>query len=348
MAKQKRSKKARKAKKQQRRLAKLELKIQKGQVSQEQYQKVVNKLRGIGGKTLVAAKQYKQTKEGKQISVPTFRADSVRDIRSLIDEYRDLSTELSIYQRILITFRDKYNQSTSGEERKNYEDVLRATEQKQEKLEELKQKILKKSVSDEELHMIVTNMISAVDSERTSRNEERERSHSYIKEQRTTIDDLIKAGKDKIDSVIKDIENQTSRERLKVEFSTKQQERENRRLERLQERKLATDIFEAVGTVNTQVLVRVLSSLPSKTQQFIIDTLNKLIDEGRSDEIALNIRSYDYLLADSVIETYERYEDIDVVERSAYNLLRAIYGQKIPQNIIIGLDTALELDEKER
>ena len=134
---------------------------------------------------------------------------------------------------------------------------------------------------------------------------------------------------------------------IKVDQANLQFQNEVRVWYRDREFDRAMTIADLLGIMTNEQFATALSNLPVETQRFIIDeVLQPLVDEGRGKEVAENIKNNQAKLAASILEEWERYEDIDKIEQAALSLLEAIYGGNVPAEIKQALAWNLDIDER--
>lgn len=99
-----------------------------------------------------------------------------------------------------------------------------------------------------------------------------------------------------------------------------------------------TDIFQAV-------LDELMAQLPVKTQDFLLDCTNEVIDEVGLDVLQQRLRNNQMELTNLILEPYERYENIDRVEYTAQKFLQIIYAEHVPGRVMSKLSSVIELEE---
>ena len=340
MAKQKRSKKARKAKKQQRRLAKLEIKRQKGQVSQEQYQKTVNKLRGTLARTLT--KKVKQ-EPLQEITIPDLGEKEQKEyekLNKLISNYKDVSKKvnnlyvlLSIQQQTL-TMPDVDVDSVN----KEIEDTKSEIDKLREQLSEIKTSI-SDSIYDAEIEYTVNKITNSLDNESKIFQNELEGVKDFV------IKQSVSAFQDKTpdSEFLKQqiLDNSRMKEHLSRDIDNSE-----RKLQRQYESKRAVSVAEIINLSDNLIFVTALEHLSTKVQDYIVEVIQDLIAEGRIEEVSKNLNNLKGQLSFSILKPWQRYENLEAVEEAALNMLDVIYGNKTPTMIKQGLNWSLYLDER--
>ena len=99
-----------------------------------------------------------------------------------------------------------------------------------------------------------------------------------------------------------------------------------------------TDIFQAV-------LDELMAQLPVKTQDFLLDCVNEVIDEVGLDILQQRLRNNQMELTNLILEPYERYENIDRIEYTAQKFLQIIYAEHVPGRVMSKLSSVIELEE---
>lgn len=102
-----------------------------------------------------------------------------------------------------------------------------------------------------------------------------------------------------------------------------------------------TDIFQ-------EILDELMAGLPVKTQDFLLDCVNELIDEVGLDIVQQRLRDNQMELTNLILEPYERYENLDRIEYSAQKFLQIIYAGHVPGRVMSKLSTVVELEERTR
>ena len=99
-----------------------------------------------------------------------------------------------------------------------------------------------------------------------------------------------------------------------------------------------TDIHQAV-------LDEFMAQLPVKTQDFLLDCTNEVIDEVGLNVLQQRLRDNISALSMLILEPYERYSKVDRIGYSAQEYLKVIYGGHIPERVLSKLNTVLEVEE---
>lgn len=89
-----------------------------------------------------------------------------------------------------------------------------------------------------------------------------------------------------------------------------------------------------------------MAGLPIKTQDFLLDCINELIDEVGLDIVQQRLYNNQAKLFESILDPYERYEKIDKIEQTSKDFLDIIYGGHVPGRVMAKLDTVLVLEER--
>lgn len=89
-----------------------------------------------------------------------------------------------------------------------------------------------------------------------------------------------------------------------------------------------------------------MAGLPVKTQDFLLDCVNELIDEVGLDVVQQRLFNSQAELFEAILDPYERYEKIDKVEQATKKFLDIIYAGHIPGRVLSKLNTVLALEER--
>lgn len=89
-----------------------------------------------------------------------------------------------------------------------------------------------------------------------------------------------------------------------------------------------------------------MAGLPVKTQDFLLDCVNELIDEVGLDVVQQRLFNSQAELFEAILDPYERYEKIDKVEQATRKFLDIIYAGHVPGRVLSKLSTVLTLEER--
>ena len=89
-----------------------------------------------------------------------------------------------------------------------------------------------------------------------------------------------------------------------------------------------------------------MAALPVKTQDFLLDCVNELIDEVGLDVVQQRLFNNQSELFNAILDPYERYEKIDKVEQATKKFLDIIYAEHVPGRVLSKLNTVLTLEER--
>lgn len=102
-----------------------------------------------------------------------------------------------------------------------------------------------------------------------------------------------------------------------------------------------TDIYQSV--IDT-----LMASLPTKTQDYLLNCVNELINEVGLDVVQQRLYNNQYEISSLILEPWEQYENLEKIEKSARGFLDVIYANHVPSYILSRLDTYIELEEPAR
>ena len=166
-----------------------------------------------------------------------------------------------------------------------------------------------------------------------------EDANKFVREE---LIDALNEQEDIPDSIKKRVneywQNPIEQKKLAV-FGAIQKERFASHQQRIESILQITDIFQT--TIDA-----LMAGLPIKTQDFLLDCINELIDEVGLDVVQQRLYNNQAKLFESILDPYERYEKIDKIEQTSKDFLDIIYGGHVPGRVMAKLDTVLALEER--
>ena len=149
------------------------------------------------------------------------------------------------------------------------------------------------------------------------------------------------------DKQLEDVIKNQNRASFDAEQESLSVEYETRRARRKDEFDRAMSLADILGLVDAEIFAAALSNLTVNVQEVIYECIQELINQGLADVVADRIHeAAGSKLNEAIVDVYERYEDIEVIQRAAVTLLDVIYGGTIPAQVIQSLNWALDVDER--